>query len=128
MYDLATIKRINEEARATAIKNGTGCVVFDTVEEASYEAFRKGTKNIDHAPEEYLDREDDLIDTLFVDHSGFGKPSEPALTQEQLFNRLQAIIEEHGPIEVGITEMNQFQLYVGVWPFKGDDDENHMRG
>jgi hypothetical protein len=49
----------------------------------------------------------ELKDTLFCDKSGFGAPWEPALTAEQLIERLEvgkgyAIIEE-----------GEFQLYLG---------------
>ena len=49
------------------------------------------------------------VDSLFCDSSGFGAPGEPALTYAQLIAKL----------EVGkgyaITQVGQFQVYVGVF-------------
>jgi len=59
-----------------------------------------------------------LVDTLFCDKSGWGSPSEPALTVHQLVAALEvgkgyAIIEE-----------GQFQCYLGVFEREG---QNHVR-
>jgi hypothetical protein len=48
-----------------------------------------------------------LVDTLFVDSSGFGSENEPALTYNQLINRL---VVGRG---YAILKQGQFQCYVG---------------
>jgi len=52
------------------------------------------------------------VDELFCDCSGWGSPSEPALTQQQLLASL-----EPGK-GYAITEAGQFQLYLGVFEKK----------
>ena len=65
------------------------------------------------------------ITTLFVDTSGFGRDDEPALSREQLKQKLIDLTEQYGPVLLGITEHGQFQAYIGVWkegsadPFTG---------
>lgn len=49
----------------------------------------------------------ELGEELFVDSSGFGREDEPALTIEQLLDKLQS------GKGYAITEVGQFQLYVG---------------
>ncbi len=55
------------------------------------------------------------IENLFIDSSGWGSPSEPALTGPQLENELRRIIAEHGPVTVKITSAGQFQVNMGVF-------------
>ncbi len=71
-------------------------------------ALRGGTKKIpflgDYVPEGFY-----LEEELFVDSSGFGRPGEAAMTQEQFLDKL----------EIGkgyaIREAGEFQVYVGVY-------------
>jgi len=51
----------------------------------------------------------ELIDTLFVDSSGFGGPGEPALTIEEFHSKIKA------GFGYAIVEAGQFQVYVGVF-------------
>lgn len=62
----------------------------------------------------------ELVDTLFCDASGFGSEGEPALTVEQLRDRLQ-IGYGYALIEVG-----QFQAYVGE--FKQVKSKEGLKG
>lgn len=55
------------------------------------------------------------VETLFCDSSGFGRPSEPALTKEQAIRRTEELIEEHGTLYSGLTGIGQFQVYVTVY-------------
>ena len=50
-----------------------------------------------------------LVDTLFVDTSGFGEPGELALTQEQFTYKLRA------DFGYAVIEQGQFQAYIGVF-------------
>lgn len=49
------------------------------------------------------------IGSLFCDSSGFGLPSESALTPEQLIAKLEV------GFAYAIIEVGQFQLYIGVF-------------
>jgi hypothetical protein len=54
-------------------------------------------------------------DDLFVDSSGWGLPGEPALTLDQFKARIGELLTVHPVLYVGVTEIGQFQCYVGVW-------------
>jgi hypothetical protein len=61
----------------------------------------------DYRPKGY-----EMIDTWFVDKSGFGSASEPAMTIPRMFEK----IRENGPgFGYGMIEEGQFQCYVGVF-------------
>ena len=93
-----------------------GLLTFNNLEEVTKEYIVK-SGGIKMAPAKCLTRED-KIDELFIDTSGFGARDEPALTLDQLLERLCKLLCEHGPIKVGITETGQFQAYIGIWPAK----------
>lgn len=62
------------------------------------------------------DIEQEKLDSLFCDSSGWGSPGEPALTTEQLKTELRRLLEENDQgILVAIEEQGQFQLSLGVW-------------
>ena len=65
--------------------------------------------------EEWMDEHFRRLDTLFVDSSGFGRSGEGALTMEEFKAKLTQMVEEHGALYLGTTEMGQFQVHVGVW-------------
>ena len=52
---------------------------------------------------------------LFCDSSGFGQSDELALTQEQLVEKIQELVSEYGTIYAYITDVGQFQVYIGVY-------------
>ena len=49
----------------------------------------------------------ELVDTYFVDTSGFGQPGEPALTLTQFLKHVKV------GFGYGLIEAGQFQVYVG---------------
>ena len=53
--------------------------------------------------------------TWFVDSSGWGDPSEPALTAEEFRSDLRAYIQEHPGHGFGIIECGQFQCHVAAF-------------
>jgi hypothetical protein len=108
MWDLNTLKHINKEATEKAKKNNPITLNGDSTIENMQFPF-VGNRCDDY--DEKLER----IDTLFIDISGFGSPSEPALTRAQLENKLSKLIEEHGEILVAGETIGQFQGYLAVW-------------
>jgi hypothetical protein len=109
---------------------------LDTIKEAGEAAREKGAEPLLLAADEYVglstvsnaggfpnlgdyanevDDEHKRIATLFCDSSGFGLPSEPALTQEQLVRKVKELLDEHDELLFGIVEVGQFQLHLGVW-------------
>jgi len=59
----------------------------------------------------------ELIEELFVDSSGLGSESEPALTEGQLHSKLREITSAVSPeaVYTCITRQGQFQVYLGVF-------------
>ncbi len=52
-------------------------------------------------------------DALFVDHSGFGGPTELALTVDQFKRQLVSMVDKAGfTLAFGITDIGPFQLYI----------------
>lgn len=62
---------------------------------------------------EYRFEKYELIDTLFVDNSGFGSVGESALTVSQFLQKVKK------GLGYAIIEEGQFQVYVGVFKKKG---------
>lgn len=56
-----------------------------------------------------------LIKNLFVDNSGFGAEDEPAYTQSQFIRELTELLNEYGQLTATITDVGQFQVYVGLF-------------
>lgn len=65
------------------------------------------------------------LDELFVDSSGFGSESEPALTQRAFRAKLLEYVKASETYGFAITEVGQFQCYVGV--FKRNDSYKPRR-
>jgi len=63
-----------------------------------------GIPNIEREQENW-----ELVDEVFVDHSGFGRPGEPALTIKEFHATIKA------GLGYGVVEAGQFQLFVGVF-------------
>lgn len=61
----------------------------------------------------------ELVEEFFVDSSGFGLESEPALTPATFEDRLTRLIEREGPLEAVLTGIGQFQVYVGLFRKSG---------
>ena len=57
----------------------------------------------------------ELIDKLFVDRSGFGQEDERALTKSQFECKLAEIVAEYNTVYANLTEVGQFQVYMGIF-------------
>ena len=56
-----------------------------------------------------------LIDTLFVDSSGFGLESEPALTASEFEREFRKYVDLNGVVYTSLVGVGQFQVYVGIF-------------
>lgn len=65
-----------------------------------------------------IDSKFEKMACLFCDSSGFGAPTERALTQDQAIKRMQELMNEHGDLYVALTGIGQFQVYVSVFKKK----------
>ena len=108
MFGPETLRAMNAEAAEIAREEGLEPLLVSTSEEA------RGIPNLGDACED-VDADHERVATLFCDTSGFGAPNEPALTQQQLFEKIDELIDEHGPVLMAIEEAGQFQAYVAVW-------------
>ena len=64
-----------------------------------------------------IPKEFTAIEEFFVDSSGFGKPTEMALTPAQFESKVKNLQESNKSKQLywGITGMGQFQVYVTVY-------------
>jgi len=107
MMSLRTIREISSKYARKAKRLGTKPLVMTETIIAGLKS-GKGRRRIpflgDYVPEGFH-----LIDTLFVDSSGWGTSHEAALTQEQFLASLKV---GRG---YAIVEAGEFQVYVGVF-------------
>ena len=61
---------------------------------------------------DYVPRGWKLVDTLFVDSSGFGERGEPALTMDAFYDLVRA------GFGYAVVEAGQFQVHVGIFQKK----------
>jgi len=110
MFSTAAIKQNNRRQAEKAAQRGEEPYVpYDASEIRQMPPFP--FPNIgDHRPDGW-----ELEDTLFCDSSGFGSSGEPALTTEQLIEKLLNRHAEPGVFGYAIIEEGQFQLHLGVF-------------
>jgi hypothetical protein len=62
-----------------------------------------------------------LIETFFVDSSGFGRDDEPALTYPVFVRKIEALMKKHEPYPLFavLSGVGQFQVYYSVFIRKG---------
>lgn len=126
MWSLDTIRAMNARAAAKARKQRLEPFLLssaDQIDEMPPFPFPNMGDESDR-----LDKEYERIDSLFCDASGFGSPSEPAFTAEQLRSKLRRLVEEHGEVLLAIESEGEFQVYVGVWKEKNEDHKRACRG
>jgi hypothetical protein len=61
----------------------------------------------------------ELIENVMVDNSGFGADDEYADTPKQFNRRLHVLLEQYGKLTAKITDVGQFQVYVGLFKKTG---------
>lgn len=123
MMSLATIRHMSDEqARKASAVRKVPYVPFD-VEEV--ERWGTGGKPFpfpnlgSYRPHGWI-----LEDELFCDASGFGGENEPALSPRKLREKVKEIIggDESKTYGFAITDVGQFQLYVGVFERTAEAD------
>jgi hypothetical protein len=107
MMSLETMQALSREAGIEAAENAITPKFFRDSDIESLKAGNlSGLKAIpnlgDHTPEGF-----ELVESHFVDSSGFGAEDEPALTFGQFIGKLNT---KNG---YAITEVGQFQIYIG---------------
>jgi len=108
MYSLSVIKRLNEDAATRARRESKKPLLVSDSSQLS------GIPHLGYACEE-VDERYQRVATLFCHSSGFGSPSEPALTYSQFQAKVEELLESYGDLLVAIEEAGQFQVYVAVW-------------
>ena len=109
MWDLETIRRINQAATDKAVQEQRDPYMMreeeETIEWPPFPFPHLGyieTSGRKH------------VATLLCDHTGMGRPGEAALTADQLKDRLIELLREHGPLHIYIREQGPFQLLLSV--------------
>lgn len=100
MCDLKTMERVQREAIKKSRLEG----------KKLYFAIRDRDENVFKCPavtKKIIGY--NLINTYFVDNSGFGSDSEPALTASQFLNKVKQ------GFYYGIISQGQFQVYIGEY-------------
>ncbi len=116
MHGLETIKAMNAEAaeKARSLGKKPYCLVDETVID-SWPAFPFPDLGDACADWDEVYRR---VDTLFCDASGCGSPEEPALTADQLKERVFELWQNTlvgQMLYIAIEEVGQFQLHLAVW-------------
>ena len=110
MMDLATIREMNRKATRAAKRGGKRPAV-PTAAQRTVLALGEQPRGFsipflaDHTPRGW----EAVGEAVMVDTSGFGSPSEPALTLANTFKRIAAAPADHGWATV---EHGQFQAYL----------------
>ena len=99
MYSISTIKAMNKKTAIQA-KDKKPYLAKKDKDSGVFECPNFG----DYKPKGYK-----IIDTIFVDNSGFGLSTEPAFTAEQFQNTVK---KGYG---YAIVEEGQFQVVIGVF-------------
>lgn len=112
MMSLATIKAVNREHAQEAARNGrTPFVYFSVVEVDQTDGFPFPFFG-DYRPDGW-----EMVDTHFVDATGWGTEDEPALTVEQFRRVIRDSIGDHAAnretVGWAVIEAGQFQVRVG---------------
>lgn len=109
MMDPRQIRALADEAAHKARREGREPYGF--FDEADVgESLRKLPFIGHHVPRGFR-----LVDTLFVDTSGLGSEDEPALTLRAFRERIVRDVQDGNRYSYAITEVGQFQAYVGVY-------------
>jgi hypothetical protein len=108
MWGLETIKAINKHATRNA--EDLMPWIIDSIEQIENRAFQCPMMG-----DACGDIQDEHLEQLFVDISGMGAATEMALTMPQFQEKLKALFNEHGTIQIAMSEFGQFQGYVEVW-------------
>lgn len=110
MKPLSEIRRESDEAaRVAAKKKMIPYIPFSKSEVLAWKSFPFPYLG-SYIPKGWI-----KVDELFADHSGWGSPTEAALTPQQLKNKIIQLLDDTRILGFGITEVGQFQLYVGVY-------------
>ncbi len=115
MFGLETIKAMNREAGERAREEGLE--PFHLERSPQLDLMPPFPfPNIGDDSVEVSKRYEHIVD-LFCDKSGMGADDEPALSIDQLMEKLRVLLRENQEtgLRLAIVEEGQFQLYIGVW-------------
>jgi len=109
MMDPRTIRDLSDQAARKARREGREPYGFFDASDVDRSARRIPFLG------SYVPRGYRLVETLFVDSSGFGAPGEPAMTFPAFLDRVRRDVREGNAYSYAIVESGQFQVYVGVY-------------
>lgn len=134
MFGVETIRQMNKEAGKRSKKAGKVPKIFtrlekDRINDGDFSPFSRIPNLGDYCPQDWVrvNIEDEGLPTCkmypgdnegygayFVDASGWGDPSEPALAPSQLLEVVKEI-NSKGSYGFAICERGQFQIKIGVY-------------
>lgn len=121
MMSLAYIQEINSERAREAAQRDLKPFVYFSADEVDQMSGFPFPHIGDYRPAGW-----DLVDTHFVDASGFGTEREPALTADQFRKVIRDSIREHAAnrdlVGWAVIEAGQFQVRVGEFVRNPYDD------
>jgi hypothetical protein len=113
MWDLATIRRMNEDtghvARARKKKPYKLKRLSQLEKMPPFPFPDVGSLSKDY------DRQYTRVGSLFASMGDWGPGPGGALSASGLKSHIEELFEEHGPLLLAIEEVGQFQCYIGVW-------------
>jgi hypothetical protein len=119
MMSMESIRALSDAAAAKAARrNKKPYAIFD---EAEVDGYVNGATVPFPNLGSYMPPGFRLVESLFVDKSGMGLESEPAMTHAAFFRRLRHdVVEKGNPYFYAIVEEGPFQVYIGVFESVGD--------
>jgi hypothetical protein len=112
MYSPETIVTLNNSALIKALKKKP-LVTLNSAEDAQC------SPDYSNADIDAIERVTGLteVQTFFVDSSGFGSPSEAALTVDSFKREVKKLLDNHGKGKLFscLTGVGQFQVYVTIF-------------
>jgi len=125
MMDLRTIRDMADQAARKARRDGREPYGF--FDESEVDRVEHGGRAPLPFLGSYVPKGYRLVETYFVDSSGFGSENEPALTQRAFFERVRGHVRDGNPYFYAVTEAGQFQCYVGVFERRPERDRRRLK-
>lgn len=103
MMSVAQIRELSAKAARKAARLNKRPFIFEEEDRATMRDHLKAIPNLgDYRPKGW-----ELVETLFVDSSGWGSENEPALTIDQFISRMRS------GLGYAVIEEGQFQVVIG---------------
>ena len=123
MMDGRTIREMSQKAARQAARKHLCPLIVEKEDIPNlYEHLREMPNFGDYRPKKW-----ELVETYFVDSSGFGSEGEPAWTIKRFLEHVSQQAEKGGGFGYALIEVGEFQVYIGEFTMRkgrkhGKDD------